>query len=84
MTAFARYVVSKANDKAKETAYRVYVTDTLKMMLENTATVVSQSGGSGKFIEARYFDVINPKPKDERTEEEIINHIKIGVRGDSK
>ena len=49
-------------------AYRIYVTECLRVMTENTA---EQSGGS--YIDKPFTDFIgNNKPKDERTAEEII------------
>lgn len=52
-------------------AYRIYVTECLRMITENTA---KQRGGS--YINKPFADVIgNNKPKDERTAEEIIADI---------
>ena len=66
-----RYVVSKYKEQQKEMAYRIYVTECLRIMTENTA---KQSGGS--YINKPFADVIgNNKPKDERTAEEIIADI---------
>ena len=63
-----RYVVSKYKEQQKEMAYRVYVTECLRVMTENTA---KQSGGS--YIDEPFADFIgNNKPKDERTADEII------------
>lgn len=52
-------------------AYRVYVTDALKLIAENTAKF---SGGG--YLKTRYYDVINPQPEETRTPEEIISGIK--------
>lgn len=46
--------------------YRIYVTDALRVVAENTAKFVG-----GRSIEKRYIDVIEPKKKDDRTCEEI-------------
>ena len=63
-----RYVVSKYKEQQKEMAYRVYVTECLRITTENTA---KQSRGS--YIDKPFTDFIgNNKPKDERTAEEII------------
>ena len=52
-------------------AYRIYVTECLRIMTENTA---KQSGGS--YINKPFADFIgNNKPKDERTADEIIADI---------
>ena len=50
--------------------YRVYVTDCLQMISENTANQVG-----GKFIQKRYYDILNPKPVEKRTAEEITKEI---------
>ena len=66
-----RYVVSKYKEQQKEMAYRIYVTECLRIMTENTA---KQSGGS--YINKPFAEVIgNNKPKDERTADEIIADI---------
>ena len=66
-----RYVISKYKEQQKEMAYRIYVTECLRMITENTA---KQSGGS--YINKPFADVIGSnKPKDERTAEEIIADI---------
>jgi hypothetical protein len=48
-------------------AYRFYMADALKTVSENTA---KQVGGS--CITVRFADVLNPKPEDNRTAEDII------------
>lgn len=52
-------------------AYRIYVTDALKIIGENTARY---AGGS--YMKIRYFDIEEPKPRETRTPEEIIAHMK--------
>lgn len=52
--------------KTKETAYRIYVTDALKTIAENTA---KYSGGS--YPAKRYADIIKPGTVESRTGEEI-------------
>ena len=58
--------MSKATQQAKDTAYRVYVTDALRLTVENTAKFAG-----GNYIKARYIDIIEPKKHDNRTGEEI-------------
>lgn len=53
-----------------ESAYRIYMTDCVRIMTENTARF-----GGGTYIRARYVDVIDPKPQDTRTCEEITEDI---------
>ena len=65
------YCIASFQREQEETAYKVYISDTLKLIAENTAKV-----SQGNYINVRYYDLINPKPVDNRTEEEIIDHIK--------
>ena len=44
---------------------------TLRLVTENTAHL-----GSGKYMTAEYDEIINPKPEEKRTAEEIIDDIK--------
>ena len=58
--------MSKANQQAKDTAYRVYVTDCLKLIAENTGNIS---------LKLRYYDIIKPKKEDNRTGDEIVEDI---------
>lgn len=49
-----------------EKTYRVYITDTLRIISENTAKYAG-----GGYIEKRYIDIIDPKPEDKRSGSEI-------------
>lgn len=42
----------------------------IRLIGENTAKLVQ-----GSYIKAEYEDIINPKPKDDRTADEIISNI---------
>lgn len=55
----------------KQQAYKMYVTDTLRLVGENTAKQVR-----GAYIAKRYSDLIKPIPEDNRTPEEIIAQIR--------
>ena len=61
-----RYATARFNQHQRDLAYRIYVTDCLRIISENTAKM---SGGS--YITAKFADIINPKPVDNRTGEEI-------------
>ena len=56
----------RLNEKARNDAYRIYVTDALRSVAENTARYAG-----GNYIKARYADIIEPKKQDNRTCEEI-------------
>ena len=58
--------MARLNEKARNDAYRIYVTDALRLVAENTARYAS-----GDYIKARYADIIEPKKQDDRTCEEI-------------
>lgn len=60
--------------QAKEKAYRIYVTDSLKAIAENTA---KYAGGS--YMKARYYDAENQKPVETRTGNEIIAQMKAKI-----
>jgi hypothetical protein len=54
-----------------EKAYKMYITDALKIIAENTA---KQVGGS--YLTARYAEIIEPVKQETRTANEIIINIK--------
>ena len=65
----------------QEQSYRVYVTDALKVITENTAKL-----GGGSYLRTRYYDIENPPPEEKRTPKDIINHMKekiTEIRGDT-
>ena len=66
-----RYVLAQYRRGQEDKAYRIYVTDALRLISENTASSVG-----GKYITARFADVIAPpKEEDNRTCEEITAEI---------
>ena len=72
MNAFMRYVVARWNQNRKDTAYRIYLTDCLKIIGESAAAVSKMSGGEGRYITTRFLDIIHSKPEETRTGAEII------------
>ena len=61
-----RYAMARFNQHQRDLAYRIYVTDCLRIISENTAKM-----GNGSYITAKFADIINPKPVEKRTGEEI-------------
>ena len=61
-----RYAIARFNQHQRDLAYRIYVTDCLRIISENTAKM-----GGGSYITAKFADIINPKPVDNQTGEEI-------------
>ena len=61
-----RYAMARYQSQQRDLAYRIYVCDCLRIISENTAKM-----GGGSYITAKLSDIINPKPADNRTGEEI-------------
>ena len=61
-----RYAMARYQSQQRDLAYRIYVSDCLRIISENTAKM-----GGGSYITAKLADIINPKPVDDRTGEEI-------------
>ena len=66
-----RYVNAKAQKESEAKAYRIYVTDGIKMISENTAKT-----GKASYFQKRYIEVIKPVPEETRTADEIIDGIR--------
>lgn len=62
-----RYVLAKNQEKFEEKTYRIYVTDCVRAYLHNEGN-------------PRYADMIDKTPLDDRSPDDIINHIKNGLR----
>ena len=58
--------MARLDEKARNDAYRIYVTDALRVVAENTARYAG-----GNYIKARYADMVEPIKQDNRTCEEI-------------
>ena len=73
-----RYAIARYQSQQRDLAYRIYVTECLRITTENTAkTVAILSRGE---IEASYMplafnDILNNKPKEEKTEKQIIDEM---------
>ena len=66
-----RYAIARYQSQQRDLAYRIYVTDCLRMNLECTAYL---SGHQVKID--RFADVCYPKPVDNRTADDIIEGIR--------
>lgn len=53
-----------------------YITDTLMYIAQNTANI-----GGGKVPKIRFYEVMNQKPEETRTAQDIINNIKRKIGG---
>lgn len=54
----------------KNEAYRLYVAETLRCISESTAKFAG-----GPYMTAKWDDIINPKPVETRTQEQIIDQV---------
>ena len=61
-----RYAMARYQSQQRDLAYSIYVTESLRMVAENTAKL-----SQGTYIAARFYDMINQKPVVNRTGEEI-------------
>ena len=65
---------SVLKNQIKNETYQLYITDCLRLLTENTAKSVRE-GESAEYIRMRYFELINPKPQDTRTGEQIVAEV---------
>lgn len=65
----------------KQKVWEVYVADAVRMITENTAKFAS-----GQYIEKRYLEILESKPQDTRTGEQIVADVvkKAGLKVVSK
>jgi len=59
-----KYMVARLLTDLEELKYRVYTTDTLQL--------IAKSQNGGQYLSKRYAEMIDDKPKDTRTGEEIV------------
>lgn len=65
------HCVSAFRKEQEEKAYRIYVTDGIKAIVENTAKFAG-----GTIIKERYINLVKPKKEETRTTKDIIDGIK--------
>lgn len=70
MRAFLRYATSRAAVHVHDQAYRNYVSEGLRVISESAANI-----RYGPYLKVRFNDIMHPKPKDERTGEEIATEL---------
>lgn len=58
-------------EQSKVAAYLVYTAEALRIMTENTAKYAG-----GGYMKQKYSDMVNPKPEETRTGQEIIDMMK--------
>lgn len=60
-------------DRKERDLWREYVAESLRIITENTGRAALEGG---RCITVKYADIINPKPPENRTGNEIIEHMK--------
>ena len=63
--------ISLFQKEQEEKAVKIYYAECLRIMTENTAKM-----GGGSYIEAKLQDILDPKPVDSRTADDIIEGIR--------
>ena len=74
-----RYAIARYQSQQRELAYRIYVTDCLRITSENTAkAVLALTDGTAEahIMGVRFADVFENKPVDNRTADDIIEGIR--------
>ena len=61
-----RYAMARYQSQQRDLAYRIYVSDCLRIISENAAKMCGEA-----YMKAKLADIINPDPVDNRTGEEI-------------
>lgn len=65
------FCISLFKQEQAEKATKIYYAECLRIIGENTAKM-----GGGSYIQAKLSDILDPKPVDNRSADEIINGIK--------
>lgn len=65
-----RYAQARYNQHQRDLAYRIFVSEGLRILTENTAKMAQ-----GAYLIVNFLDIINPKPKDERSGAEIASDV---------
>ena len=63
--------ISLFQKEKEEKAVKIYYAECLRIMTENTAKM-----GGGSYIQAKLQDILDPKPVENRTADEIIEGIR--------
>ena len=69
----------KEQDRKERKAAEIYISENLRIIGENTAKLVAISSGGkvdASYIDAKLSDILNPKPVDNRTADDIIEGIR--------
>ena len=67
--------ISLFQKEQEEKAVKIYFAECLRILTENTAKI-----GGGSFVEAKLQDILDPKPADNRTANDIIKGIRYKLK----
>ena len=70
------HCVASFRKKQEERAYKIYVTDVLKVICENTANAVSK----GNYLTARFYDILEDIVPGKKKKEESADEIKARIK----
>lgn len=74
-----RYAIARYQSQRRDLAYRIYVTDCLRITTENTAKTVhalTDGKAEARVMGIRFADILENKPVDNRTADDIIDGIR--------
>ena len=76
-----RYVMARFENHQRELAYRIYITDCLRIMSEN----IAKASGGGSYMAVKYSDIVFKKKIKEQKEGEakksICKKLRVGDDG---
>ena len=73
-----RYAIARFNQHQRDLAYRIYVTECSRITTENTAktvAILSHGEMESSYMPLAFNDILNNKPKEEKTEKQIIDEM---------
>lgn len=71
-----RYVRARIGEFRRDLTCRIYYADVLRGLTQTVAAI-----GGGNFAITSLGELLHPKPEDDRTEEDVIEHIRSKLRG---
>ena len=73
-----RYAIARYQSQQRDLAYRIYVTECSRITTENTAktvAILSRGEIESSYMPLVFNDILNNKPKEEKTEKQIIDEM---------
>lgn len=73
-----RYAIARYQSQQRDLAYRIYVTECLRITTENTAktvAILSRGEMEASYMPLEFNDILSKQPKEEKTEQQIIDEM---------